>query len=90
MPKVTWGRNISPEINTEAWLKEFNDAIEGRRRKCKPTYEEIAAAACVSRQALAYKMKSGSFTLQEFAGIANFLKFPDDLILHLVRTRCTQ
>ena len=89
MPKVTWGRNISPEMNTEAWLEEFREAVESRRRKCKPSYEEIASAACISRQALAYKMKSGTITLEEFAGIANFLKFPDDLVLHLVRTRCT-
>ena len=88
MPKVTWERKISPEINTEAWLREFEEAIESRRRKCKPTYEEIASAACVSRQALAYKMKSGTITLEEFSGIARFMKFPDDLVLHLVRTRC--
>lgn len=88
MPKVTWERKVSPEINTEAWLREFEEAIESRRRKRKPTYEDIAEAARISRQALAYKMKSGTITLEEFAGIASFLEFPDDLVLHLVRTRC--
>ena len=88
MPKVTWERKVSPEINTEAWLREFREAVESRRRKRKPTYEDIAEAARISRQALAYKMKSGTITLEEFAGIARFMKFPDDLVLHLVRTRC--
>ena len=88
MPKVTWKRQLSSELNTEAWLEEFREAVESRRRKCKPTYEDIAGAAQISRQALAYKMKSGTITLEEFAGIASFLEFPDDLVLHLVRTRC--
>lgn len=88
MPKVTWERKISPEMNTKAWLREFEEAIESRRRKCKPSYEDIAGAAQISRQSLAYKMKSGFITLEEFAGIAKFMKFPDDLVLHLVKTRC--
>ena len=86
MPKVTW-RTISPEPIREEWLKEFNEAIESRRRKNKPSYEAIAGAAQISRQALAYKLKSGSFTMKEFSGIAHFMKFPDELILKLVKTR---
>lgn len=86
MPKVTW-RTISPELIREEWLKEFNEAIESRRRKNKPSYEAIAGAAQISRQALAYKLKSGSFTMKEFSGIAHFMKFPDELILKLVKTR---
>ena len=86
MPKVTW-RHISPEMREEDWLKEFNEAIESRRRKNKPSYEAIAGAAQISRQALAYKLKNGSFTMKEFSGIAHFMKFPDELILKLVKTR---
>lgn len=86
MPKVTW-RTISPELREEDWLKEFNKAIESRRRKNKPSYGAIADAAQISRQALAYKLKSGSFTMKEFSGIAHFMKFPDELILKLVKTR---
>lgn len=86
MPKVTW-RTISPELREEDWLKEFNEAIESRRRKNKPSYGAIADAAQISRQALAYKLKSGSFTMKEFSGIAHFMKFPDELILKLVKTR---
>lgn len=86
MPKVTW-RTISPELREEDWLKEFNEAIESRRRKCKPSYEAIAGAAQISRQALAYKLKSGSFTMKEFSGIVQFMKFPDELVLKLVKTR---
>lgn len=86
MPKVTW-RHVSPELREEDWLKEFNEAIESRRRKNKPSYEAIAGAAQISRQALAYKLKSGSFTMKEFSGIAHFMKFPDELILKLVKTR---
>lgn len=86
MPKVTW-RHVSPELREEDWLKEFNEAIESRRRKNKPSYEAIAGAAQISRQALAYKLKSGSFTMKEFSGIAYFMKFPDELILKLVKTR---
>ena len=86
MPKVTW-RAISPELREEDWLKEFNEAIESRRRKNKPSYEAIAGAAQISRQALAYKLKNGSFTMKEFSGIAHFMKFPDELILKLVKTR---
>ena len=86
MPKVTW-RSLSPELREEDWLKEFNEAIESRRRKNKPSYEAIAGAAQISRQALAYKLKSGSFTMKEFSGIAHFMKFPDELILRLVKTR---
>lgn len=86
MPKVTW-RHVSPELRKEDWLKEFNKAISERRRKGKPSYGAIADAAQISRQALAYKLKSGSFTLQEFSGIAHFMKFPDELILKLVKMR---
>jgi len=86
MPKVTW-RTVSPELREEDWLKEFNEAIESRRRKNKPSYEAIAGAAQISRQALAYKLKSGSFTMKEFSGIVHFMKFPDELILKLVKTR---
>ena len=86
MPKVTW-RTISPETREEDWLKEFNEAIESRRRKNKPSYKAIAGAAQISRQALAYKLKNGSFTMKEFSGIAHFMKFPDELILRLVKTR---
>jgi len=86
MPKVTW-RTISPELREEDWLKEFNEAIESRRRKNKPSYEAIAGAAQISRQALAYKLKNGSFTMKEFSGIVQFMKFPDELVLKLVKTR---
>ena len=72
MPKVTWGRKISPEMNTEAWLEEFREAVESRRRKCKPTYEDIAGAAQISRQALAYKMKSGTITLAPVSRVTSF------------------
>ena len=87
MPKVTWGREISREIKEEEWLREFNEAIESRRRKCRPSYAEIADAALISRQALAYKLRSGSISLEEFSRIAGFMRFPDDLILRLVRMR---
>ena len=86
MPKVTW-RTISPELRKEDWIKEFNEAIESRRRKNKPSYVEIADAAQISRQALAYKLKSGNFTLEEFSGIVSFMKFPDELVLKLVKKR---
>lgn len=86
MPKVTW-RVVSPELRKEEWLKEFNEAIESRRRKNKPSYVEIADAAQISRQALAYKLKNGNFTLEEFSGIAYFMKFPDELILKLAKKR---
>lgn len=87
MPKVTWGRNVSREMNTAAWLDEFTEAVESRRRKCHPSYEEIAKAAGITRMTFSSKMKSGSFSLEEFSGIAKFMKFPDDLVLHLVKTR---
>ena len=87
MPKVTWKRQLSSELNTEAWLEEFNEAVESRRRKCKPSYETIAEAAGTTRVSLSQKLKRGNFSLEEFAGIASFLDFPDDLILHLVKTR---
>ena len=84
MPKVTW-RAISPELRKEDWIKEFNEAIESRRRKCKPTYQSIADAAQMSRQALCYKLKHGSFTIQEFIDIANFMRFSDEQILKLTK-----
>ena len=85
MPKVTW-RTISPELKKEEWLKDLNESIESRRRKGKPSYEVIADAAQISRQALAYKLKNGCFTFQEFANIADFLRFSDAEILRLVKT----
>ena len=85
MPKVTWGKNISSGIRRSEWLDEFNEAIESRRRKCKPTYQSIADAAQMSRQALCYKLKHGTFTIQEFIDIANFMKFSDVQILKLTK-----
>ena len=87
MPKVTWKRNLSPELNTEAWLEEFNEAVESRRRKCRPSYEAIAQAAGTTRAGLYQKMKSGRISLEEFSGIAALMGFPDELILRLVKTR---
>lgn len=85
MPKVTW-KLITPELRNEEWLKDFNESIESRRRKGKPSYEAIADAAQISRQALAYKLKTGCFTFKEFAGIADFLRFSDAEILRLVKS----
>lgn len=90
MPKVTLGRNVSPELNDEAWIAEFSEAVESRRRKSKPTYTDIASAVGITREALRKKFLNGHFSLEEFSGIAKYMKFTDVEILHLVKSRVTR
>ena len=85
MPKVTWGRDVSEAVDREEWLRDIDDAIESKRRKNRPSYQVIADSIGISRQSLHYKIKEGSFTLEEFRKLSRYLRFSDEVILKLVK-----
>ena len=87
MPKVTWGRDVSPEIKRMEWIEAFSDSFENKRRRKKQSYTNIADMMQITRQTLWSKLKTGDFSLDEFCQIADCMNFTDAEIINLLRMR---